>query len=181
MRHVRARGWLSCLALLIAAGCTIASPRGTPVPPSAQVLPTDARALAYGRTAAEMLQNPDIGDKVRALFGRDWMPATPTGGQLARGAAAYFDRGGPVGMLRVGGRDYIAVSGCVPGECDSRHVLLLIENGGARLLARLDEGGFVHYYGYGSEGVMKDTAPPIVDSGLRALCPLGNPYPRARS
>jgi hypothetical protein len=181
MRHVHVHRWLCSLAVVTLAGCTIAPPPGTPVPPSAQVLPTDARAMAYGSTTAEVLRNPEVGDKIRALFGPDWMPATPAGGQLAPGAAAYFDQGGPVGMVRVGGTDYVAVSGCVPGTCESRHVLLLIEDGGARLLARLDEGGFVHYYGYGNESVKKDTAPLIVDSGLRALYRSGNPYPRARS
>jgi hypothetical protein len=181
MHPMRAHSWLCYLALLTAAGCTIAPPRGTPVPPSAQVLPTDARALAYGSTNAEVLQNPEMGDKIRALFGPDWMPATPEAGQLPIGAAAYFDHGGPVGIVRVGGTDYIALRGCVPGTCDSRHVLLLIEEGGSRLLARLDEGGFVHYYGYGAEGVTKDTAPPIVDSGLRALYRSGNRFPSSRS
>ena len=181
MRYLRGRRLLCCLAFLAAAGCTLAPPPGTPSPLSAQLLPADSRALAYGSTTTEVLQNPLVGDKIRALFGSDWMPATPAGGQLVLGAAAYFDQGGPVGMLRVGGSDYIAVSGCVAGTCDSRHVLLLIEDGGSRLLARLDEGGFVHYYGYGSEGVMRDTAPPIMDSGLHALYRSGNPYPRSRS
>jgi hypothetical protein len=181
MCHLRVRRWLCCLAVVTLAGCTIGPPRGAPIPPSAQVLPTDARALAYGSTTAEVLQNPAVSDKIRALFGRDWMPATVAGGPLALGAAAYFDQGGPVGMVRVGGRDYIAVSGCVPGICESRHVLLLIETDGSRLLSRLDEGGFVHYYGFGSEGVTKDTAPMIVDSGYRALYGSGKPFPTARS
>lgn len=181
MRHLRTRTWLCCLAVLAAAGCTVAPPRGTPVPPHAQVLPADSRALAYGSTIAEVLQNPEVGHKIRALFGPDWMPAVPGRGQLGAGAAAYFGQGGPVGVVRVGGTDYIAVTGCVPGACDSRRVLLLIEDGGSRLLARLDEGGFVHYYGYGSEGIMKDTAPLVVDSGLRALYRAGNPYPSPRS
>ena len=181
MRHLRARNWLCCLAALAAAGCTVAPPRGTPIPPHAQVLPADSRALAYGSTTAEVLQNAKVGDKIRALFGPDWMPAAPGRGQLVAGAAAYFDQGGPVGVIRIGGNDYIAVTGCVPAACDSRHVLLLIEDGGSRLLARLDEGGFVHYYGYGSEGNMKETVPLVVDSGLRALYQAGNPYPRSRS
>ena len=59
------------VALVTAAGCTVASPRGAPVPPSAEILPTDARTLAYGGTTAEVLQNPAMADKVRALFGPD--------------------------------------------------------------------------------------------------------------
>jgi hypothetical protein len=192
MRYMRARRWklhvrsryvgLCFLAVVTAAGCTVATSRGTPASPSAEILPADARALAYGSTTAEVLQNPEIADKVRVLFGPDWMPGTPGGGQLLLpGAQAYFEQGAPVRMLRIGGTDYIAVSGCVPGRCNSRHALLLIEVGGGRLFARLDEGGFVHYYGYGSEGVMKTTAPLIVDSGFRALYPPGNLYPKARS
>ena len=190
MRHLRAREWnsypgiclaLCSLALLTAAGCTVASPRGAPVPPSAQVLPTDSRTLAYGGTTAEVLQNPAMADKIRTLFGPDWMPATSAGGQLTPGAAAYFDQGGPVRKVRIGGTDYIAVTGCFPGACDSRRVLLLIEESGSPLLARLDEGGFAHYYGYGSEAALRDTAPTIVDSGFRALYLSGDPYLRARS
>jgi hypothetical protein len=45
------------------------------------------------------------------------------------------------------------------------------------LVWRLDEGGFAHYYAYGSEGVTRNTAPLIVDSGLRALRHGGSPYP----
>ncbi len=181
MPHVRARQRnsylgirylaLCCLALFTAAGCTITSPRGVLPPPSAEVLPADTHALAYGSTTTEVLQNPEIAEKVRVLFGTDWP-----------GAAAYFDQGGPIRMVRIGGTDYIAVTGCVPGRCDSRHVLLLIEAGGSRLLARLDEGGFAHYYGYGSEGVMRDTAPRIVDSGFNALYfRSGSASPSARS
>jgi len=33
----------------------------------ADVLPADTRALAYGRSAGEVLENPQIRDKVRAL------------------------------------------------------------------------------------------------------------------
>ena len=185
MRYMRGRHWklgLCFLAAVTAAGCTVAAPRGTPPSPSAEILPADARTFAYGSTTAEVLRNPEIADKVRALFGPDWMPGTPGGGQmLVPGAQVYFEQGAPVRMLRIGGTDYIAVSGCVPGRCDSRHVLLLVEVGGGKLFARVDEGGFVHYYGYGSEGVMRDTAQLIADSGFRALYPPDSRYPKARS
>ena len=189
MRHVRARHSIpylavSCLGLCclaLVAGCTIAPPPGTPVSPSAEVLPADQRTLAYGATTEQVLRNPEMGEKIHALFGPDWMPATQSRGQLVPGAAAYFERGAMVRMLRIGGTDYIAVPGCVPAQCDTRHVLLLIKADGSQLLARLDEGGFVHYYGYGSEGVLRDTAPPIVDSAFRALYRSGSGYPGARS
>ena len=44
-----------------------------------------------------------------------------------------------------------------------------------------DDGGFVHYYGYGSGRTMKETVPLVVDSGLRALYQAGNPYPSSHS
>ena len=57
---------------------------------------------------------------------------------------------------------------------------VLSRDGGSELLARLDEGGFAHYYGYGSDHVTRNTAPLVVDSGLRALRRGGNPYPGMR-
>ena len=177
MRHVLRAGWLCSLAVLFAVGCTVAPPPGSPMPPAAEVLPADARALAYGQTVDQVLQNPEVGDKIRALFGPDWMPASQSNGQLALGAAAYFRKGGPIRMVRIGGVDYIAVTGCMPSDCDTQRVLLLIRADGSQLLARLDEGGFSHYYGYGSEALTRNTAPLVVDSGLRALKRTGNPYP----
>jgi hypothetical protein len=181
MNHVLRAGWLCSLAVLFAVGCTVAPRPGSPVPPAAELLPADGRALAYGQSVDQILQNPEIADKVRALFGSDWMPASQGGGQLVLGAAPYFERGGPLRMVRIGGVDYIAVTGCVPRDCDTQRVLLLIREGGSQLLARLDEGGFSHYYGYGSEALTRDTAPMVVDSGLRALKRTGNPYPSTTS
>ena len=64
MRHSPLRGALACLLLMpVAAGCVIPSSG----PPRAEVLAADARALAYGRTASEVLENPQLRDKVRAL------------------------------------------------------------------------------------------------------------------
>ncbi|MDO8477538.1 MAG: hypothetical protein Q7W02_15320 [Candidatus Rokubacteria bacterium] len=133
--------------------------------------------FAYGYTVDEVLQNPQVGDKVRDLFGADWAPASQGGGQLSSGAGAYFGGSGPLRMVRIGGVDYIALTGCAPSACNTHRVLVLIRDGGSELLARLDEGGFAHYYGYGSENVTRNTAPLIVDSGLRALRRGGSPYP----
>lgn len=178
MRSVRHVGWLSVLFVLVATGCTIAPRPGTPVPPAAEALPSDARVFAYGYTVDQVLQNEVIGAKVRDLFGADWVPAAQRGGQLPFGAAAFFAGNAPLRMVRVGGADYIALTGCAPGACNTHHVLLLIRDGGSELVARLDEGGFVHYYGYGGENVTRTTAPLLADSGLRALQRGGNPYPR---
>jgi hypothetical protein len=181
MAHVLRAGWLCSLAVLVATACTVAPRPGSPVPPAVELLPADGRALAYGQSVDQVLQNPEVGDKIRALFGPDWMPASQGGGQLVLGAAPYFERGGPLRMVRIGGVDYIAVTGCVPRDCATQRVLLFIREGGSQLLARLDEGGFSHYYGYGSEALTRDTAPMVVDSGLRALKRTGNPYPSTTS
>ena len=123
----------------------------------------DPRAGAYGSSIEDVLRNPEVGDKIRAMFGPDW-----SGGQLAPpGAGAYSGRGGPPRVVRIGGVDYVAVPGCSPGACDSRRVLLLIRDGGSEIIARLDEGGFSHYYSYGN--VSRDAAQLIADSGWRAL------------
>ncbi|HSF03524.1 MAG TPA: hypothetical protein VLA62_10960, partial [Solirubrobacterales bacterium] len=58
------------------------------------------------------------------------------------------------------------------------HVLLLIQEGGEALLARLDEGGFSHYYAYGGTWGVAGSTARIADSALRALERTGNPYPR---
>jgi len=87
---------------------------------------------------------PQLRDKLRGLFGSDWMP----GAGRAFGAPAYFPTSASIRMLRVGDHDDIAISGCVPDACESHHGLLLVEPDG-RLLARLDDGGFTHYYEYG--------------------------------
>jgi len=113
----------------------------------------DARALAYGRSAGEIIENPQIRDKVRALFGADWAPPTPGGvGKLGAPAPQYFELGGPVRMVRMGDTAYITVTGCAKQACASRRGLLVIREGGEQLMARLSEGGFLHHYAYGPGG-----------------------------
>lgn len=154
---------LGLLAAIAAAGCTIPPHPGSPIPPAAEVVPADSRAAAYGSSIEEVVRNPEIGDKVRAMFGQDW-----SGGLLAPpGAGAYFVGGGRPRMVRIGGMDYVAFTGCEPSACEARRVLLLIREGGSELFARLDEGGFAHYYSFGN--VSRDTAQLVADSGLRAL------------
>ena len=102
----------------------------------------------------------------------------PGRGQVPSGASAFFEKGGPLRMVRIAGNDYVAVTGCVASACATRRVLTLIAEGGSSLLARVDDGPVPHYYSYGSAGV----APPgnvsgIVDAGLRALQRVGNAYP----
>ena len=163
MSHVTRLISLSSLVVITAAGCTVPPRPGVPVSPAAQVVPPDRRAEAYGSSIEQVVQNPIVGDKVRAMFGPDW-----SGGQLAPlGASAYFAKGGPSQIVRVDGADYVAYTGCVPTACETSRVLLLIREGGSEMVARLDDGGFAHYYAYGN--VTRDTAQLVADSGLRAL------------
>ena len=168
-------GSLCALTVLCATACTMAPEPGSPVTLSAQVLPADARALVYGRTVSEVLQSQELRDKIPALFGADWMPGS---GQIGSGASAFFEKGGPLRMVNVAGKEYIAVTGCMTSACSTRRVLMLIAEGGSPLLARLDDGVVPHYYAYGSGGVAPPTnAAPTVDAALRALQRVGTVYP----
>jgi hypothetical protein len=183
VRHSLLRGALACLLLTpVAAGCVVPPPPGSASPPAAEVLPADARALAYGRSAGEVLEHPQLRDKIRALFGADWNAPTPGGvGKLTRAAPQYFELGGPVRMVRVGGPTYIAITGCARQACAGRRGLLLIREGGEELMARLDDGGFSHHHAYGP-GVVGGPGGAVVvlESALRALerASGGSPYPR---
>ncbi|HYB69030.1 MAG TPA: hypothetical protein VEH80_00085, partial [Candidatus Bathyarchaeia archaeon] len=167
MRNSSLSGALLCLLVVpMLTSCVVPGPS---TPPEAQVMQADARALAYGRSAAEILENPQLRDKVRALFAADWAPPTAGGvGKLSGAAPEYFELGGPVRMVHVGDANYITVTGCVRQTCAARRGLLLIREGGEQLLARLDDGGFLHQYAYGS-GLQPAAAAPVVDSALRAL------------
>ncbi|MEX2220058.1 MAG: hypothetical protein WD749_15005 [Phycisphaerales bacterium] len=167
MRHSLLRGALVCLLLTpVIAGCVVPPPPGSSGPPTAEVFAADARALAYGRSASEVLDNPQLRDKVRALFGADWGPPSPGVGKLTLAAPAYFERGGPVRMVRVGDANYIAITGCAAQACVGHRGLLLVREGGDQLMARLDEGGFSHHYAHGTQVA---GGPAVLDSALRAL------------
>jgi hypothetical protein len=184
VRHSPLRGALACLLLtpVVIAGCVVPPSPGSSGPPVAEVLPADARALAYGRSAGEVLENPQIRDKVRALFAADWGPPVPGGiGKLTMAAPQYFELGGPVRMVHIGAADYIAITGCAPQACTSRRGLLLIREGGDQLMARLDDGGFSHHHAYGSGAVGgPGGAVVMLESALRALerASDGSPFPR---
>jgi len=184
VRHSLLRGALACLLLtpVVIAGYVVPPSPGSSGPPVAEVLPADARALAYGRSAGEVLENPQIRDKVRALFAADWGPPAPGGiGKLTMAAPQYFELGGPVRMVHIGAGDYIAITGCAPQACTSRRGLLLIREGGDQLMARLDDGGFSHHHAYGSGAVGgPGGAVVMLESALRALerASDGSPFPR---
>lgn len=167
------RGLLLLLAALTI-GCTIEPPAGTPPAPMAGALERGPRETAFGRTGDEVVTNPQLRDKIRNMFGADWTP----GGKIVKGAGAYFGRTEPPRGVRVGDANYVAVTGCVPASCRSEHVLLLVQEGGEALLARLDEGGFSHYYAYGGNWGAAGSTARAVDAALRALEGSGDPYPR---
>lgn len=171
--------WLVLVVGVMTAACTIEPSAGAPAPPLAGVLEPGPREAAYGRTGDEVVSNPQLRDKIRGLFGRDWTPAAEGGGKVTRGAAAYVGRTEPPRGVRIGETNYVAVTGCVPAACRSERVLLLIQEGGQALLARLDEGGFSHYYAYGGDWGLAGSTARTVDSGLRALERSGDPYPRS--
>ena len=169
-----------CLALgsmsaSLTVACTIEPPAGTPPPPLSGALESGPRETTFGRTGDEVVTNPQLRDKIRNMFGADWAP----GGKLVRGAMAYLGRTEPPRGVRIGDRNYVAVTGCVPAACRADRVLLLIQEGGEALLARLDEGGFSHYYAFGGDWGLAGSTARIVDSGLRALERTGDPYPRS--
>ena len=182
MRHSLLRRAFACLLLTpVTYGCVVPPPPGASGPPVAEVLPADARALAYGRSAGEILEHPQIRDKVRSLFGADWAPTAAAVGRPTAAAPLFFERGGPVRMVHIGDADYIAITGCAVQACASRRGLLLVREGGEQLMARLDEGGFSHHYAYGSGAVGgPGGAAPVLDSALRALerASDGSPFPR---
>jgi len=170
-------GFTLALGALTAA-CTIDPPAGTPTPPMAGPLEPGPREARFGRSGEEVLNNPQLRDKIRNLFGADWTPAAEGRGKILKGAAAYFGRTEPPRGVRVGDANYVAVTGCVPPNCRSERVLLLIQESGEGLLARVDEGGFSHYYAYGGNWGLAGSTAQILDSALRALARSGDPYPR---
>jgi hypothetical protein len=144
MRHGLVTGSLSVLAALVLAVGVLPTWAEVLAPTPAVVLQADARALRYGATGPEVLDNPRLRDKIRGLFGADWNP----GPQRTFGVPAYFPASATIRMLRVGELDYIAISGCATSACAGHHGLLLV-GPDEQLLARLDDGGFSHYYYYG--------------------------------
>ena len=82
-------GFTLALGALTAA-CTIDPPAGTPTPPMAGALEPGPREATFGRTGDEVVNNPQLRDKIRNLFGADWTPAAEGRGKIAKGAAAYF-------------------------------------------------------------------------------------------
>ena len=155
------------LCTVMAGGCVTASPNSVPAPRVA-VVGGGGPATQYGTSAMQVFDNPALRTKIRTLFGPDWTSTSVSG--LSAPIPAYFTQSSAPKQLRIDGADWIAVNGCMPQECATRHGLLLIGPGGDRLLARIDDGGFTREYGYGPGMVTlqpRDRA--VVDAAWNAL------------
>ena len=169
MRHLLRSGSVGMLIAMLALGCVTPPAAEVPAPATVEVLPADARALRYGASAPAVFDSPEIRDKIRMMFGSDWTPAAQGGGRLQYGAAAYFPGDSRIRMLRMDGRDYIAISGCVVTVCATHRGLVLIRADGDEMWARLDEGGFARYYGHGPAMTGARVSPAFIDSAWRAV------------
>lgn len=163
--------WL--LAAVFTTACVSAPPTEAP---RVEILTADARATSFGNSASAMLANPALRVKAQALFAADWTPSPAPGpastGRISVTPAEFFEKSGPPRVVRVAGKDYIAAPGCQPRACTTLRGLLLVRADGEALLARLDEGGFAHYYGYGAGMAMTPDGRALLDSVWRALGPL---------
>src|SRR5260370_40551684 len=108
------------------------------------VLERGPRETAFGRTGDEVVNNPLLRDKIRNMFGTVWAP----GGKLVRGAVPYLERTEAPRGVRIGDRNYVAVTGCVPATGRTARVVRPIQEGGHARLALLDVGGFPHRYAH---------------------------------
>ena len=158
------------LGTLIVSGCVLSPPAGTLVPPRVEVLAADPRAVRYGAEPAQVFEHPEIRDKVRALFGRDWSADGTR--WLAAPVTAFFSKSSPPQVLRIGETDYIALGGCMAAACATRRALVLVSADGERLLARVDDGGLTHLYAFGP-GMITLTPEDrlVVEAAWRALQP----------
>jgi len=157
------------LAGLLAAGCVVSPPPGTSPPPAVDILTGDARASRYGSNAAEVLAHAETSESVRRLFDSDRGRAQPL--PLSRNAAEFFGNPSPTRVVRIAGTDYIAATGCVPNACSAHRGLLLVRVDGQVLFARLDDGGFAHYYGFGTGVEMTPNTLALLDAAWSALRP----------
>jgi hypothetical protein len=164
MRHGTLPVSLSLFAALLVTSCA-APPRAVaPTPADAGVVTADARALRYGATAPDVLKNPQLVNQLHALFGADWNPSATR----LYGAPAFFPSFSSIRMVRIGDREYVAIFGCVETACPVYRGLLLIA-GDNQLQARLDDGGFSHYYDYGAAAVGGAPSRSQIDGAWRAI------------
>ena len=165
------RGWVTACAgvvvTLLAGGCVLPPPSGTHLPPEVQVVPTDARAIAYGTTARAVLERPALRDGLRMLFGPDWAATGPQR-RVSLPAPDFFGGSERPRLLRIAGREYVAVPGCIERACGTHRGLLLIGSP-TELLARLDDGGLSVHYVHGTGLAPSPEMRALVDAARRAL------------
>lgn len=152
---------------LLLGGCVLPPTSGTPAPPRVDVLGGDARAIVYGTTARAVIEHPSLREGLRRLFGPDWA-ATGTERRVSLPAPDFFGGSEPPRLLRIAGRDYVAVPGCLERACGTHRGLLLIA-GPTELLARLDDGGLSVHYVHGTGLAPSPEVRALVDAARRAL------------
>jgi hypothetical protein len=154
--------WLAIA--LFTAGCVVAAVG--PPPPRVEVLVADAR---FGGSAGEVLGHPDLGPRIRALFGADWQATATARGGTATPAGDFFGRAEAPRRVEIDGQPYVALTGCAPAACRTHRGLLLIQADGAELRARLDEAGYTRYYAFGPGAVVDPPTRALLDAAWRAL------------
>jgi len=164
MRHAHHVVALGLLAALPLTGCVVPPAPGVPMPARSGVLQADARALRFGASGPEIFANPEMRGRLQALFGADW-----NRGRLAFGAPDYFPAASSLRLVRVVDQDFVAVSGCVASACPTHRGLLLIRQDGQHLLARLDEGGYSHYYEHAPGASVASVPRPVIDGAWDAV------------
>jgi hypothetical protein len=160
-------GLLVTAVAVMASACITAPSPDLPVPPIVQVDSVDVRAQQFGNNTREIVTNPVLDSKIHALFGPDWTLAPAA--RLRAPASSFFATGSPPRMLRTQEAEYVAVTGCGPAGCGLQSVLLLVRPDAEVLLARLDEGGFSHYYGYGTGLTMSPATRALLDRARTAV------------
>lgn len=167
MRSITRCGAATLLAFA-ASACTITAP-DQPTPPAVTIYTADPRATEFGATGSEILANPELQPKLAALYGRDWFAGTENA--LAAPAPAFFSQAATLHVIRMARADYVALRGCRSGACPRDSGLLLIRADGNELLSRLDEGGYSHYYGFGTAVEMDPETRTWLDTAWQALRP----------
>ena len=148
------------LLALSMTGCTTGSAR-----PAVHLGPP-AHA-EYGDSAQAAISHPLLRDEVQALFARDWEQPSAAAGP-SRPAPQFFANGARPLTVRVDGQDYVTVLGCAAPGCGTGQGLLLLTPDRSRLLARLDEGGFSHYYARGVGLQIDESTRALLDAAWRA-------------
>lgn len=145
------RETLLVIGLLLVAttlgACTL--PSSGPTPPTVELLPSEPAGQRFGASATEAFAHPALRDSVRGLFGRAWDSPGTSGRGLSTAVPEFFTRSA-VRSLRIGGETQVAIVGCRRPDCAGHRGLVLAVPDAQRLLARIDDGGFTHYFAFGT-------------------------------